>query len=192
MPRRNMDLFERLRRVGVRKDVAKTLSELGEGAGKKAIRVGHSAVAELRALTEELEKLLPGTRAVPRADKTPGDKTPADKTPGTADRNRRRTIPKPTAAQASKAAGPRPRGKTARPAPARKRQPAAQPTSPAARAPRGENKAKILAALKAGPRTASELGAETGIGTGTVSATLTKMVRAGEVTKAARGYALPK
>ena len=187
MPRRNMDLFERLRRAGVRKDVAKTLSELGEGAGKKAIRVGHSAVAELRALTEELEKLLPGTRAVPRADKTP-----ADKTPGTADRNRRRAIPKPTAAQASKAAGPRPRGKTARPAPARKRQPAAPPTSPAARAPRGENKAKILAALKAGPRTASELSAETGINTGTVSATLTKMVRAGEVTKATRGYALPK
>ena len=182
MPRRNMDLFERLRRAGVRKDVAKTLSELGEGAGKKAIRVGHSAVAELRAVAEELEKLLPGTRAVPGPDKTPA----------LAYRPRRRATPKATRADASRATDSGPRGTTARPAPARKRQPASEQTSSAARAPRGENKAKIVAALKAGPRTASELSAETGINTGTVSATLTKMVRAGEVTKATRGYALPK
>ena len=47
--------------------------------------------------------------------------------------------------------------------------PATKDTSPAAsataRAPRGENKQKILAALKSGPKTASEIARETGIKT---------------------------
>ena len=68
-------------------------------------------------------------------------------------------------------------------------------TSPApstnARAPRGENKKKILAALKGGPKTASEIANETGIKAGTVGASLTKLAKAGEVVKADRGYALP-
>ena len=61
-----------------------------------------------------------------------------------------------------------------------------------ARAPRGENKKKILAALKGGPKTASEIANETGIKAGTVSASLTKLAKTGEVVKADRGYALPK
>jgi predicted ArsR family transcriptional regulator len=61
-----------------------------------------------------------------------------------------------------------------------------------ARAPQGQNKAKILAALEVGPKTAREIATETGIGTGTVSSTLTKLATAGEVVKAQRGYALPK
>ena len=69
-------------------------------------------------------------------------------------------------------------------------------TSPApsanARAPRGENKKKILAALKGGPKTASEIANETGIKAGTISASLSKLAKAGEVVKADRGYALPK
>ena len=60
------------------------------------------------------------------------------------------------------------------------------------RAPRGQNKAKILESLKAGPKTASEIAKETGIGTGTVGSTLSKMATTGEVTKADRGYGLPK
>ena len=74
--------------------------------------------------------------------------------------------------------------------------PAPNDTSPAggtnARAPRGENKKKILAALESGPKTASEIATETGIKTGTVSASLTKLAKSGEVVKADRGYALPK
>ena len=74
--------------------------------------------------------------------------------------------------------------------------PAPKDTSPAggtnARAPRGENKKKILAALESGPKTASEIATETGIKTGTVSASLTKLAKSGEVVKADRGYALPK
>jgi predicted Rossmann fold nucleotide-binding protein DprA/Smf involved in DNA uptake len=74
--------------------------------------------------------------------------------------------------------------------------PAPKDTSPVrstnARAPRGENKKKILAALKDGPKAASEIANETGIKTGIVSASLSKLAKAGEVVKADRGYALPK
>jgi predicted Rossmann fold nucleotide-binding protein DprA/Smf involved in DNA uptake len=59
------------------------------------------------------------------------------------------------------------------------------------RAPRGQNKAKILDSLKDGPKTASEITKDTKIDTGTVGATLGKMAKAGEVVKAARGYGLP-
>jgi predicted transcriptional regulator len=56
--------------------------------------------------------------------------------------------------------------------------------------PRGQNKAKILEALKDGPKTASEISKQTGIATSTTSATLTKMATAGDIVKAERGYAL--
>ena len=64
-------------------------------------------------------------------------------------------------------------------------------TSTNARAQRGENKKKILAALHGGPKTASEIATETGIKAGTISASLSKLAKAGEVVKADRGYALP-
>ena len=89
-------------------------------------------------------------------------------------------------------------GRRRRERPVRRRTTAAAPkdTSPAtgtnARAPRGENKKKILAALNAGPKTASEIANETGIKAGTVGASLSKLAKAGEVVKADRGYALPK
>lgn len=60
MPRRDSDLFDRLRRAGVRKQVATTLTELGEDPGKKAAMAGRSAVAEWRSLADEIEKRLPG------------------------------------------------------------------------------------------------------------------------------------
>lgn len=69
---------------------------------------------------------------------------------------------------------------------------AAKPASAPARAPRGQNKAKVLEALKGGPMTASEIAKVTGIGTGTVSTMLTKMAKSGELTKAERGYSLPR
>jgi hypothetical protein len=59
-------------------------------------------------------------------------------------------------------------------------------------APRGENKKKILVALKGGPKAASEIANETGIKAGTIGASLSKLAKAGEVVKADRGYALPK
>jgi DNA invertase Pin-like site-specific DNA recombinase len=67
-----------------------------------------------------------------------------------------------------------------------------KPASAPARAPRGQNKAKVLDALKGGPMTASEIAKVTGIGTGTVSTMLTKMAKSGELAKAERGYQLPQ
>jgi CRP-like cAMP-binding protein len=86
------------------------------------------------------------------------------------------------------------RGGRAAPTRADKAQPArrARPaTSPSSRAPRGQNKATVLEALKRGPMTASEISKTTGIATGTASTLLTKLAKSGEVTKAERGYKLP-
>jgi DNA invertase Pin-like site-specific DNA recombinase len=67
----------------------------------------------------------------------------------------------------------------------------AKPASGRARAPRGQNKAKVLDALRDGPMTASEIAKVTGISAGTVSTMLTKLAKSGELTKAERGYKLP-
>jgi predicted Rossmann fold nucleotide-binding protein DprA/Smf involved in DNA uptake len=80
----------------------------------------------------------------------------------------------------------------ARPAGSTRRTRAAKPASVAARAPRGENKAKLLDALKDGPMTASEIAKATGIATATVSTMLTRMVKTGELAKAQRGYRLAR
>jgi CRP-like cAMP-binding protein len=67
-----------------------------------------------------------------------------------------------------------------------------KPVHARTRAPRGQNKAKVLDALQNGPMTASEIAKATGIGTGTVSTMLTKMAKSGELVKAERGYRLPQ
>jgi DNA-binding transcriptional ArsR family regulator len=68
---------------------------------------------------------------------------------------------------------------------------ASRPKRAAASAPRGQTRAKILDALKDGPKTAGEITAATGVGRGTASTTLTKLAKSGEVVKAQRGYKLP-
>lgn len=87
---------------------------------------------------------------------------------------------------ASQPAGRTQRARTARPATT------AEPSSARPRAPRGQNKAKVLEALKEGPMTASEIAKATGISAGTVSTMLTKMAKTGELAKAERGYKLPQ
>ena len=75
-----------------------------------------------------------------------------------------------------------------------KRSRAATPPAAAKRVttPRGQNQAKIIDALQGSePMTASEVARLTGISAGTVSTTLTKMAKSGELTKAERGYRLP-
>ena len=72
------------------------------------------------------------------------------------------------------------------------------PASAAARRPRaaartapGETKTAVLDALASGDAmTAGEVATATGLGRGTVSTTLSKLAKSGEVTKAARGYQL--
>jgi predicted Rossmann fold nucleotide-binding protein DprA/Smf involved in DNA uptake len=82
----------------------------------------------------------------------------------------------------------------------RGRRPAAAPAGRAgasrgagasARAPRGQNKAKVLEALENGPMTASEIATATGVATSSASTLLTKLAKSGEVIKAERGYRLP-
>jgi hypothetical protein len=59
MAKKDNDLFHRLHAVGLRKQVAKGLSEIGEGAGKKAVRAARAAANELRTLADEIEQRLP-------------------------------------------------------------------------------------------------------------------------------------
>jgi DNA-binding transcriptional ArsR family regulator len=76
---------------------------------------------------------------------------------------------------------------TAKPtATARRRRRAAAP------APRGQTRAKILEALKDGPKTAGEIAAATRIPRGSASTTLSKLAKSGDVVKAERGYKLPE
>lgn len=57
-----------------------------------------------------------------------------------------------------------------------------------ARAPRGQNRARILAAIKSEAKTAGDVAKETGIGRATVSTTLSKLANEGAAVKAQRGY----
>jgi DNA-binding transcriptional ArsR family regulator len=59
------------------------------------------------------------------------------------------------------------------------------------RTPPGATKRRVLQALSDGnPKTAGEVAASTGIARGTVSTTLSKLSKSGEVVKAERGYRL--
>ena len=62
---------------------------------------------------------------------------------------------------------------------------AASPRRAAASAPRGQTRAKILDALKDGPKTAGEIAAATGIGRGSASTTLTKLAKSGDCDESA-------
>jgi predicted Rossmann fold nucleotide-binding protein DprA/Smf involved in DNA uptake len=85
------------------------------------------------------------------------------------------------------------RGRRAAATPPARDRPVRAPSRPSApgRAPRGQNRARVLEALRRGPMTASEISKATGIATGTASTLLTTLAKRGEVTKAPRGYKLP-
>jgi DNA-binding transcriptional ArsR family regulator len=60
------------------------------------------------------------------------------------------------------------------------------------RTPPGATKRRILDALADGSaKTAGEVASETGVARGTVSTTLSKLAKSGEIVKAERGYQLP-
>jgi CRP-like cAMP-binding protein len=76
---------------------------------------------------------------------------------------------------------------------AAKRTPARRTAKPAARPPRrtapGATKAAVIAALDDGePMTAGEVAAKAGLARPTVSTTLTRLAKSGEVQKVERGY----
>jgi sugar-specific transcriptional regulator TrmB len=93
-----------------------------------------------------------------------------------------------------------PRGGSSAPAPAQRSPTRARSTQPTAtprprtrrRTAPGATKARVLAALAGDQaRTAGEVAAATGLPRGTVSTTLSKLAKSGEVLKAEHGYRLP-
>ena len=115
MAKKDADLFDRLRQVGLRKQAAKALSGVSDNAGKNAQRVARAAVAELRALADEIERRLPA--ATPASDASGGKSA----TTSRADARTRRST-RSSAAGTRKAAGTAkatraPRGSTTRAGP---------------------------------------------------------------------------
>ena len=97
---------------------------------------------------------------------------------------------KPPARNTAAATGPKPAASTT------KRTAARRASRPAARSPRrtapGATKTSVLAALDGGePMTAGQVADKTGLARPTVSTTLSKLAKSGEVEKAERGYRLP-
>ena len=86
----------------------------------------------------------------------------------------------------------RPRSSASSAATGRSPRPAQAPASaPAARAAPGSTKTAVLEALTGGnAMTAGEVATATGLGRASVSTTLSKLAKSGEVTKARRGYQL--
>jgi DNA-binding transcriptional ArsR family regulator len=83
---------------------------------------------------------------------------------------------------------PAPARQTTRSTPAARR----RSRSTTKRTPPGATKRRVLDALAGGgAKTAGEVAAATGITRGTVSTTLSKLAKTGEVVKAERGYRLP-
>jgi DNA-binding transcriptional ArsR family regulator len=128
-----------------------------------------------------------------------------DQLVGEADRLRKaltaldpRSSSKPERQPAPRKAPARTRARSATPkqkAPATPSTPARPASQPAPRSPRrtapGATKASVLAALADGEAmTASQVAARTGLARGTVSTTLSKLAKTGEVQKAERGYRL--
>ena len=108
---------------------------------------------------------------------------------GVAARVRGRRTPKASSSSTTTAAKRSPAAKKS--PPAKRSGTASRPRRAGASAPRGQTRAKVLEALKDGPKTAGEIAAATGIGRGSASTTLTKLAKSGAVVKAERGYKLP-
>ncbi len=133
-------------------------------------RIRHDIQERLEQLLAEADKLRHALAALdPRERSTPKPKTtsrPTAKTPDAPERTRART-----------------RTRTAS---------AANAASASTRTAPGETKARVLAALSSEHAlTAGEVAKTTGLARGTVSTTLSKLSKTGEVVKADRGYRLP-
>jgi CRP-like cAMP-binding protein len=137
-------------------------------------RIRHDIQHRLEQLLAEADKLRQALVALgPRERSTAEAKT---------------TTPAPTAKQAAKTPdAPQPtlrtRTRTAS---------TANGASASTRTPSGETKTKVLAALSSDHAlTAGEVAEATGLARATVSTTLSRLLKTGEVVKAERGYRLP-
>jgi DNA-binding transcriptional ArsR family regulator len=94
-----------------------------------------------------------------------------------------------TASNGPAAAVSSPKAASPKPPPAPTRTPGGTPSRSAS----GATKAKVLSALSHdGPLTAGEVAKATGLGRASVSTTLSKLAKSGEIAKAERGYRLPE
>jgi DNA-binding IclR family transcriptional regulator len=104
-------------------------------------------------------------------------------------RRRTRTARTGSSASATRSAKSQPNATATRPS--RTRRSNGSAPAGAGRTARGATKASVLAALAGGDAmTAGEVAAKAGLARPTVSTTLSKLARSGEVQKAARGYRL--
>jgi CRP-like cAMP-binding protein len=127
-------------------------------------------------LTGEVDRLRKALAALdPHSSKAPARKPPARKPPARS--TAAATEAKPAASATKRTAARRTRQSTAR--------------SPRGTAP-GATKASVLVALAGGDAmTAGQVADKTGLARPTVSTTLSKLAKSGEVEKAERGYRLP-
>jgi DNA-binding transcriptional ArsR family regulator len=138
-------------------------------------RIRHDIQERLEQLLAEAEKL---RRALVALD--PREKATPRPTPGPTPRSAERFTPAAASTLAPRSAA------------RRKRTPSSRQTSSQARSAPGATKTKVLRALSLdGGMTAGDIAKATGLGHGTVSTTLSKLVKTGEVIKAERGYRLP-
>jgi sugar-specific transcriptional regulator TrmB len=142
-------------------------------------RLRHEIQERLDQLLSEAEKLRRALAALdPREKPEPKStaKSTRKRTPKPAER------PAPAATRASEPPSAAPR----------KAATSSSSVSSGARTARGATKAKVIGALSSdGAMTAGEVAKLTGLARGTVSTTLSKLAKTGEVAKADRGYRLP-
>jgi predicted Rossmann fold nucleotide-binding protein DprA/Smf involved in DNA uptake len=141
-------------------------------------RIRHDIQQRLEQLLAEADKLRHAHAALdPREHSTPRART-------TTTTNRQPTAKRATKTPDAPNQTPRTRTRTAS---------TANGASASTRTPMGAIKAKVLAALTSDqPSTAGEVAKATGLARPTVSTTLSKLSKSGEVVKADRGYRLPR
>jgi CRP-like cAMP-binding protein len=135
-------------------------------------RIRKQIQQRLDQIAHEADRLRKALAALdPRSSRKPAPKTPASKRSGA--KTSTPTAPAATAAPAQ-----------------RTRHPAARA---AGRAPSGATRSAVLEALADGQAmTASEVAAKVGVQRATVSTTLSKLAKSGELQKAERGYRLAR
>ena len=124
MAKKNTELFDRLRQIGLRKQAAKAFSEVSQSAGNKAQRAARAAVSELRALADEIEQRLPA--AAPPSDASAAKRTPAARARKATPASRRSSAA--GTRRAATTAKPKARGSTTRPSAPSRPQPMTEAT----------------------------------------------------------------
>ncbi len=72
MAKKDASFFDRLREAGLRKSVARQLSEAGDDAGKKLQQAARATAKELRTIADEIERRLPASESSPRPQSSSG------------------------------------------------------------------------------------------------------------------------